>query len=599
MDPLALLSDDDDDEEEAEASAGGAVAAGGAPEAKRPRTEDVFAVPEARHTAPQLDFEALKRAGYGDTYDYFFKDQQCAADSLRSSFAALDQAQTLARGPQAAVGSGASPAAASPSPEAEFGCEEPPDSIEVFDVQEQEQPAPWLSFDEAEAPGCLDGQIVGVMRSAGFEAPTPIQAHTWPILASGRDLIGVAKTGSGKTLAFLLPFFSKLLAERGDSGAAQRKYAGTKGSCDLPAQMLKQASSGAYSPDVLVLAPSRELAVQIESEAAKFTAAVGITTLACYGGEGLRRQQVGELRERPQCIVATIGRLADFLENEKHWFSVRGVRLLVLDEADHMIGEGLSPNIRKITVDVETPNRQTALFSATFMDDLVTLATWITRHAVEVRVGMRDPLRANKDVDQRIMIVKDDADKEGALKSILRRQYGNSAASPGKTLVFAFDPEECESLQKKLRSALNHANVETLHGNRKQSEREKAMADFRSGVAPIMVATDIAGRGLDVKDIKMVIIYDPPEDGQTYVHRIGRTGRAGNKGVAYTLLRKGPDGRAMIYIAQVMRRTGIRVPDDLIAALKQRRGRDMGLAAETLQGLCNMEQIDRSWAKAT
>jgi len=258
---------------------------------------------------------------------------------------------------------------------------------------------------------------------------------------------------------------------------------------------------------------------------------------------------------------------------------------------------GLNANIRKITCDVESPHRQTALFSATFADDVSDLATWITRHAVEVRVGMRDPLRANRDVDQRIMIVKDDADKEGALKTLLRKQYANNATNPGKVLIFAADPDECDLIAKKLKIALNRANVETLHGNRKQAEREKAMLDFRSGAAPIMVATGVAGRGLDVKDIQVVINHDPPEDGQDYVHRIGRTGRAGNKGVAITLLRKGPDGRAMIYIAQVMRRTGLPVPKELIEALKQRRGRDMSLAAEALQGLCSFEKLDRSWAK--
>uniref|UniRef100_A0A7S2Q6L6 RNA helicase n=1 Tax=Zooxanthella nutricula TaxID=1333877 RepID=A0A7S2Q6L6_9DINO len=404
-------------------------------------------------------------------------------------------------------------------------------------------------------------------------------------------MIGVAKTGSGKTLAFLLPFFSRLLKE----GLRPATAPGS----DLPVQMQKQAAGpGAYSPDVLVLAPSRELAVQIETEGNKFTSTVGISALAAYGGEGLRRGQLGALRERPQCVVGTVGRLADFIENEAHWFSVKTVRFLVLDEADHMIGEGLSTNIRKITCDVESPHRQTALFSATFAEDVSDLATWITRHAVEVRVGMKDPLRANRDVDQRIMIVKDDGDKEGALKSLLRKQYASQAKNPGKVLIFAGSPEECDDVAKKLKIALNNANVETLHGNRKQVEREKAMLSFRSGEAPIMVATGVAGRGLDVKDIQMVVNYEPPEDGQDYVHRIGRTGRAGMKGVAVTLLRKGPDGRAMIYIAQVMRRTGLAVPPDLIYALKQRRGRDMCMAAEVLQGLCSFEQVDRSWAKA-
>lgn len=238
------------------------------------------------------------------------------------------------------------------------------------------------------------------------------------------------------------------------------------------------------------------------------------------------------------------------------------------------------------------------MFSATFADDVKDLASWILRNPVEVRVGMRDPLRANRDIEQKVLIVKDDVDKEGALKTLLRKQYSIHADNPGKVLIFAEDPEQCDLLAKKLKSALNGAEIETLHGNRKQVDREKAMVAFRSGNVPMLIATSVAGRGLDVKDIDLVVNFDPPEDGQDYVHRIGRTGRAGQRGVAVTLLRKGPDGRAMIFIAQVMRRTGLNVPAELIDALKQRRGRDTSLAVEALQGLCTFEKLDRNWAKA-
>jgi len=337
--------------------------------------------------------------------------------------------------------------------------------------------------------------------------------------------------------------------------------------------------------------------MQIESEARKFTASTGISTLACYGGEGLRKQQLGSLRERPECVVGTVGRLVDFIENEKHWFGVRNVRFLILDEADQMLGEGLNDSIRKITVDVDTPHRQTAMFSATFADDVSDLASWVMRLPVEVRVGMKDPLRANRDVDQQVVVVKDDVDKMGAVKTILRKMYAAQATNPGKVLIFAGDHEECDMLGKKLKQALNGCNIEVLHGQKKQAEREKAMANFRSGESFMLIATNIAGRGLDVKDITLVVNYDPPEDGQDYVHRIGRTGRAGQKGTAITLLRKGPDGKAMIYIAQVMRRTGLTVPQELIYHLKQRRGRDMGLAAEALQGIVGQVNITRTWTK--
>lgn len=575
-----MLSEDEEEEE-----GEGGASAGGVP---RPASEALEAAgpAEKRPKTEALDFAALQRAGYsaGPSEE---AERSAAAASLRCSFAALEQQVADANPKQAAETPDTKPTERRPEPE--FGCELPPDSIEVFDECGHEVPPPWSSFEEAEEG--LGKNLVDVMRGAGFEAPTPIQANTWPILASGRDLIGVAKTGSGKTLAFLLPFFARLLQE-GLRPRAQLDEG------DLPVQMQKQAAgAGNYSPDILVLAPSRELAMQIEMEAQKFTGPVGIDTLACYGGEGLRKQQLGRLRERPQCVVGTIGRLNDFLDNEKHWFGVKNVRFLILDEADHMLGEGLSDPIRKITVDVETPRRQTAMFSATFADEVADLASWVLRLPVEVRVGMRDPLRANRDVDQKVVIVKDDVDKEGALKTILRQQYSANAKSPGKVLIFAADPEECDTLGKKMKGALNGCNVEVLHGNRKQSEREEAMAAFRSGKAPMLVATSVAGRGLDVKDIQLVVNFAPPEDGQEYVHRVGRTGRAGHKGKAITLLRKGPDGRAMIFITQVMRRTGLTVPMDLIDALKQRRGRDSSMAAEVLQGLVAQEKVDRSWAK--
>jgi len=463
----------------------------------------------------------------------------------------------------------------------------PPDSVDISDDLGTVEVEPWDTFEKAT---WLHPEILSVLTSQGFEKPMPIQAHTWPILAAGRDLIGVAKTGSGKTLAFLLPCFTFLLR---DGLRSKRNDAA------LPVQMEKQAAGpGAYSPEILVLAPSRELAMQIETEATRFTKAVGIATLACFGG-GNRAVQLGKLRQQPECVVGTLGRLNDFLESEKHWFGVRTVRFLILDEADLMLGEGLDKQIRNITTDVETPRRQTMMFSATFGDDVRDLATWILRTSVEVRVGMRDPLKANRDVEQRVVIVKDTLDKDGALKSILRRQFSQQTACPGKVLLFAASPDECDAIAKKLLGAMIGANVETLHANKKQHERERAIAQFRSGEVQVLVATNVAGRGLDVKDVKLVVNYDPPEDPLDYVHRIGRTGRAGMKGAAVTLLRKGPDGRAMAYITQVMRRTGVDVPKDLIEALKQRRGRDRDFVVEALQEVgASGEKIQRTWAKA-
>lgn len=578
MDPLALLSDDEED-----ADAEAAMMKGGEDDKEESEPPTKKARPGSLDSLG-LDFKDLQRAGLGLQEDEE-AEKTAAKASLQNSFAKLAQDFEANQ-----------PAKPPPSPEkkpvvkagdnAEFGCEVPPDSIEVYDEGGEAEPEPWDTFDSAE-PG-LTKDVVDVMRKAGFDNPMPIQAHTWPILSGGRDLIGVAKTGSGKTLAFLLPCFARLVKD----GLRPKINPDSA----LPVQMTKQAAGpGAFSPEVLVLAPSRELAQQIEMEAKKFSAAIGIRTLAIYGGAGTRSEQLGQLRERPECVVATIGRLMDFLENEKHWFGVKTVKYLILDEADVMLGEGLSENIRKITTDVEYEQRQTMMFSATFDDEVRSLASWILKNPVEVRVGMRDPLRANKDVEQQVMIVKDDTDKDGALKNIIRKQYNVNSDNPGKVLVFAGDPDECDVLASKIKANMHGAKVETLHANKKQTDRENAITAFRNGDIPVLIATNIAGRGLDIKDVKLVVNYDPPEDGQDYVHRIGRTGRAGNKGTAITLLRRGPDGRAMIYITHVMKRTGKAVPKDLIEALKQRRGRDMSMAAEALRGLVHFENVQRGW----
>ncbi|CAJ1459842.1 unnamed protein product, partial [Effrenium voratum] len=814
------------------------------PEPKRARTD-----------AEILGFEALRRVGYGAEAEA--EEAARAKASLEGSFCALQQKakeEAASRFKVEVVEQ------KEEEDSHQMGCEEPPESIEVYDEQAaqrgedaENQWPPWSTLEAAEEG--LTKPLVDAMRAVGFTEPTPIQAQAWPILCSGRDLIGVARTGSGKTLAFLLPCFAILLKE----GLRSRMGTGTGPGDDssLPVQMQKQAAGpGAYSPEVLVIAPSRELAAQIETEARRFTAATGIVTLACYGGEGTRRETLGRLRERPECVVGTVGRLIDFIDNEKHWFGVKNVRFLILDEADAMIGEGLDANIRKITIDVETPRRQTMLFSATFADDATALrgsllvllsligcaagmrddkitsalaldrgpmhstgtreeltrhgdlynyinlkvmtgdqlarvqgehegaqeltlpahvlaamhvsssaktflysythkaflyldlqkqvvsglqvagmaedlviqlpfgseetisdserldfalqpvtvpslkekgvsefkyvtaaalgkrggggfvykfadghfafkqvkpsadqsggslykyinlrvlkdsevaaleankftgaheepqaltlpaaalnkmhvstrtkfffysyqhkaflyldeskavvsalgvigmdsslmiqlafahhvhvdsvaasvtlhevtvpslkalgaetfayvkaaevgksgsggflyhfgdrhydfkqvsdlATWISRHAVEVRVGMKDPLKANKDVKQEVIIAKDEHDKEGALKSLLRKLYSNQHKNPGKVLIFAFDHDECDSLAKKIKAALQGCHVEVLHGNKKQAERELAMKRFRNGDSWLMVATSIAGRGLDIKE---------------------------------------------------------------------------------------------------
>jgi len=570
MDALDLLSDDEEDaaeieeeeekeeEEKGESEAGGSVG----PEVKRARKADAGKDPPA-HTQPLLLLDPERLTAGGTLQD----ERAAVQRAFQNSFQALQknafkEDKPPGRGPECDT---RITEELSPTEEPEqLSCEKPPDNIEVGDETGAPVPEPWTTWEEAEDG--ITKELLKPLRSAGFAKPTSIQAQAWPILRSGRDLIGVAKTGSGKTLAFLLPCFAQILKD------GLRATEETTGGLRLPVSMLKQAAgAGAYSPEVLVLAPSRELAHQIELEAQKFTASAGIRTAACYGG-ATRSVQLGAIRARPECIVATPGRLNDFIETEEHWFGISNVRFLILDEADRMLDEGFEPQIRSITHDV-SPKRQTMMFSATWPESVRNLADFVLRSPVEVRVGQDDFLKANPDVDQRVMFCQDDSDKEGLLKSMLRKHYSKGAKDPGKVLVFVGDHFACDRLKKGISMSMRECNVDALHASRSQVDREKALDAFRSGDVPVLVATNVAGRGLDVKGVKLVINFDAPEGPEDYVHRIGRTGRAGESGVAISLLTV-RDGKAMAYICQVMRRTGLEIPKDLLLALERRRGRD-------------------------
>eukprot|EP00747_Dinoflagellata_sp_TGD_P001478 gnl/TRDRNA2_/TRDRNA2_102049_c1_seq1.p1 gnl/TRDRNA2_/TRDRNA2_102049_c1~~gnl/TRDRNA2_/TRDRNA2_102049_c1_seq1.p1 ORF type:complete len:281 (+),score=46.23 gnl/TRDRNA2_/TRDRNA2_102049_c1_seq1:103-843(+) len=243
-----------------------------------------------------------------------------------------------------------------------------------------------------------------------------------------------------------------------------------------------------------------------------------------------------------------------------------------------MLDDGFEPQIRGITGSAAAAGkvRQGMLFSATFADHVSILASWILRNAVEIRVGCGDALKANPDIDQRVTFCKSDGDKEGCVVATLRKVFAKGNADPGKVIIFCAEKTTCDELSSILWKKL-HARTATLHGGLKQAEREAALERFRHGDPPILIATSVAGRGLDVKDIRLVVNYDAPHDPEDYVHRIGRTGRAGQKGVALALLSVVKDGAAMAYIAQVMRRTGLQVPADLVQNLKMRRGREASL----------------------
>ncbi|KAL6627343.1 hypothetical protein ACP70R_031069 [Stipagrostis hirtigluma subsp. patula] len=333
-----------------------------------------------------------------------------------------------------------------------------------------------------------------VVQQAGFSAPTPIQAQSWPIALKGRDIVAVAKTGSGKTLGYLLPGF--LLLKRLQHNSRE-------------------------GPTVLVLSPTRELATQIQDEAIKFGRSSRISSVCLYGGAP-KGPQLRDLDRGADVVVATPGRLNDILEMNR--VSLRQVSYLVLDEADRMLDMGFEPQIRKIVKQVP-PRRQTLMFTATWPKEVRKIASDLLTNPVQVNIGNTDQLVANKSITQYVEVIPH-VEKSRRLDQILRSQEPGS-----KIIIFCSTKRMCDQLARNLSRQYGAA---AIHGDKSQSERDSVLSDFRSGRCPVLVATDVAARGLDIKDIRVVVNYDFPTGVEDYVHRIGRTGRAGATGSAYT-----------------------------------------------------------------
>ncbi|CAJ1379607.1 unnamed protein product [Effrenium voratum] len=381
-------------------------------------------------------------------------------------------------------------------------------------------PEPWRNWQQVTFPPRVRAPLV----SAGFPAPTAIQQHSWPMLTAGRDLIGIAKTGSGKTLAFLLPIFAQLLESRVDLRGP---------------------------PAALVLAPTRELAVQIETEAKRFGETAGMRAACLYGGAP-KGPQLAELRQRPQLLVATPGRLNDLLEPPPGLsvaVDVKSVRYLVLDEADRMLDMGFEPQIRKIIAGLPK-ERQTVMFTATWPVSIRRLAADFLQNPVEVRAGEADELRVNPDVTQHVVFCSDMRDKEERLDKILRE------SGQDQCIIFVNTKRMCEMV------SLRTPHSMAIHGDKDQRERDLALGNFKRGSMRTLVATDVAARGLDIKAVKVVVNFDPPNREEDYVHRVGRTGRAGQKGTAWTFLTN-EDGGAARSIADIFKRMELQVPAEL------------------------------------
>ncbi len=321
------------------------------------------------------------------------------------------------------------------------------------------------------------------IKSMGFVHPTPIQYKAIPIATGGDDVVGIAQTGSGKTLAFSIPMLQHV-SETGKIG--------------------------------LVLLPTRELAVQVEETLRKIAGGAGIRTAIVIGGTN-PRPQIKQLRAQPHVIVATPGRLIDHIEQGHVKLSQVGI--LVLDEADRMLDMGFEPQLQKILEGV--PNdRQTMLFSATMPDTITKIAQTYMKSPLRIEVA-RPGTTVNKVLQEVILVPK--AGKLDVLQRLLKEYKGS-------VLVFSRTKHGAKNIAQKIRQ-MGHT-ADEMHSNRSQNQRQNALKGFTNGRYRVLVATDIAARGIDVDDLELVINFDLPEQADDYVHRIGRTGRAGRSGTA-------------------------------------------------------------------
>jgi ATP-dependent RNA helicase RhlE len=335
----------------------------------------------------------------------------------------------------------------------------------------------------------LSPEVVRGTQAMGFTEPTPIQLRAFPIILAGKDLAGTAQTGTGKTAAFALPILTML----GKRGAFR----------------------------CLVLEPTRELAAQVETAFRDYGRFTDLRVALVHGGVGYGKQRE-EAARGTDIVVATPGRLLDLLEQRT--MNLRQVKVLVLDEVDRMLDMGFLPDVRRIVEQI-SKDRQTLLFSATLPPEIERLAAWVLRDPEVVEIGVR---RAPAETVTHAVYPVAAEQKFELLMALLERTNYDSA------LIFCRTKHGADRIAHNLKAGKH--SVAVLHSNRTQRERVEALEGFKSGKYEVMVATDIASRGIDIAGVSHVINYDVPEHSEDYVHRIGRTGRAQNVGDAFTLV---------------------------------------------------------------
>ncbi|MBI5439290.1 MAG: DEAD/DEAH box helicase [Nitrosomonadales bacterium] len=363
----------------------------------------------------------------------------------------------------------------------------------------------------------LDPQILRAIEEEGYTEPTPVQAQAIPHVLAGRDLMAMAQTGTGKTAAFTLPLLQRLLPHASTS-----------------------ASPARHPVRALILAPTRELAIQVEESVETYSRHVPLRSTVVFGGIDIKTQKPA-LMKGVEILVATPGRLLDHVESKN--LMLNQVQVLILDEADRMLDMGFMPDLKRILT-LLPKQRQTLLFSATFSDDIKKLAHDFLVNPITVEAERRNTAAAN--VIQSVLMVDQD-NKLGVLADLLRSRGLGSQA-----LVFTRTKLAAARLARKLdREGIPS---DAIHGDKTQLERIKALDAFKEGKITALVATDVAARGLDIDQLPLVVNYELPTNAEDYVHRIGRTGRAGASGEAISLV-GGEEERRLVEIEKLLKRS--------------------------------------------
>ena len=395
------------------------------------------------------------------------------------------------------------------------------------------QPLKRFSDIAEDLPGWLNEGIV----SSGFKAPTAVQSVAIPLLLEERDVVGIAPTGSGKTVAFAVPALSSV----------QIDQRGHPGQCE---------------PTVLVLCPTRELCQQTHQVFRTLGGGKAFSA-AAFGGAD-RERQADHLRRGADVLVATPGRLCDFLDD--NIVTLKCLSFLVLDEADRMLEMGFAPQLARIMDCVDPKKkRRTMMWSATWSPTVEKLAhNFMSTDRIMVSVDAQQ--RANRDITQNVYALSDEKDR---LRRIVQLYEDKVIAENDKLIVFANHKETVDNLAEALAKELrmHWSAVQPLHGGMKQPKRDAVIRNFREGRIRILVATDVAARGLDVKDVDHVINYDLPNDTDSFVHRVGRTGRAGRKGHAHTFFVQGVNPGTTVDIAEALHRDGVKLSTEVLSAV--------------------------------